>query len=88
MFWDAVDRIVVQLREDEKSSKVKVTVVKSVERQNLFWIQEIETLKVSAVTLKYMTDILVIQEKKLQIIKHCLKTLVSCSASESHCLSF
>ena len=65
VFWDAVDRIVVQLRENRKSLKAEMTVIKSVEKQNLLQIWEIEILKINAVTSKHTTDALTMQKKKL-----------------------
>ena len=88
MFWNAVDRIVVQLREDKKFSKAEITVMRFVERQNLLQIQEIEILKVSATVLKCTANILATQEKELWVIKHCLKTLINHLILRNHCLSF
>ena len=87
-FQNAVNRIVVQLREDRKSLKAEMTVTKFVERQNLLQIWEIETLKASAAMSKHTADALATQEKKLWIIKHCLKILINHFALRDCCLSF
>ena len=87
-FWAVIDKIVVQLQENDKFTKTEVTAADSVKEQNLLWIQKIEMLKADAVMSKWTADVLTVQEEELHVIRCCLEMLTDYSALKSCCLSF
>jgi hypothetical protein len=87
-FQGAVDRIVIQLREDGKSTKAEMAAAGSVEGQNLLRIREVEALEAGAAASKRTADAMETQGKELREIRQCLEALVTRPARGGRRLSF
>ena len=65
VFYNIINKIINQLQEKNKLSRVKIITAKSIKNQNMLHIQEIKTLEISIIFLKHMTNILKTQRRKL-----------------------
>jgi len=74
-FRAAVDKIIVQLREEGKSTKAEVAAAGSVEGQNLLRIREVEALEAGAAASKRTADALTAHGEELRAIRRCLEML-------------